>query len=479
MKTPATIPFCLLGALALLCLSAGPRPPKTSGGGAGVEPAVVPEYLFNLILCQPGPDRITVSVLAWEQLEGKLTYGLQPDALNLSSPVFPLRAGEPLLVPLRSLEPDSRYYYRFSYRFPGATDFEDDEVRSFHTCRKAGAPFRFVVQADSHLDTSTDVRVYQRTLANMLADQPDFLIDLGDTFMVDKFGPFYQRAESQYKAQRYHLGRIGHSVPIFLTLGNHDGETAARLTGQPDSMPLWSLAMRKKYFANPEPAEGTIYTGNIQPLPGAGLLQDYYAWEWGGALFVVLDPFWPTTQRSGQDNWSMTLGETQYRWLTTTLQQSRSPFKFIFIHHLVGGLGKDARGGITPAPYMEWGGRNADGTDGFKDHRPGWDLPIHGLLVKHQVSIVFHGHDHLYAMEELDGIIYQEVPQPGHPGGGTRSAADYQYTGVIHGSPGHVRVGVAPDHCTVELIRASLPGVTRPEEPNGSVVHRYRLPVRK
>ena len=41
--------------------------------------------------------------------------------------------------------------------------------------------------------------------------------------MVDKFGKFYTRAESQYLGQRYYKGRIAHSVPIFMVLGNHDG----------------------------------------------------------------------------------------------------------------------------------------------------------------------------------------------------------------------------------------------------------------
>ncbi|HMV46563.1 MAG TPA: hypothetical protein PLD20_05060 [Blastocatellia bacterium] len=57
----------------------------------------------------------------------------------------------------------------------------------------------------------------------------------------------------------------------------------------------------------------------------------------------------------------------------------------------------------------------SNGKDGLKGHRPGWELPIHQLLVKHKVSAVFHGHDHLFAKEELDGIVYQEVSQPGHP----------------------------------------------------------------
>jgi hypothetical protein len=32
------------------------------------------------------------------------------------------------------------------------------------------------------------------------------------------------------------------------------------------------------------------------------------------------------------------------------------------------------------------------------------------------VGIVFKGHDHLYVKQELDGIIYQTLPQPSHPG---------------------------------------------------------------
>lgn len=461
----------------LLCIAAGPKPPRGGGGGgAGVEPAVVPDYLFNLVLCRPGADRITVSILAWQNLEGHLSYGLQPDALEQQSPILKLRAGEPLHVPLENLQPNTRYFYRFNYRFPDSAEPCQDEVRTFHTQRSPSDPFRFVIQADSHLDVSTSVQVYQQTLANMLEDQPDFLIDLGDTFMVDKFGPFYARAESQYKAQRYHLGRIAHSVPLFLTLGNHDGETAARLTGQPDRMPLWSLGMRKKYFANPELDPASIYSANPVPHPDAGPLQNHYAWEWGSALFVVLDPFWPTSERGGHDNWSPTLGATQYQWLKTTLERSKSPFKFIFIHHLVGGLGRDARGGVTPAPYMEWGGKNEDGSEGFREHRPGWELPIHQLLVKHQVSIVFHGHDHLYAKEELDGVVYQEVPQPGHPSGGTRSAEDYKYTGVILGSSGHLRVTVEPESTTVDYIRTAVPGLTKEDAVNRSTAHHYTIP---
>lgn len=441
------------------------------GGGAGVEPAVVPPYLFNLWLCRPGADSVSISVLAWEDMEGYIAYGETETALGARSQVVKLTAGEPQTVVLASLRPDTPYHYRWVYRRSSSAAATEDAVRSFHTQRAAGKKFSFVVQADSHLDTSTDVRVYQQTLANMLEDQPDFMVDLGDTTMVDKFGSFYIRASSQYLAQRYYMGRMAHSVPVYFTLGNHDGEKGERLTGKPDSMPLWSLGMRKKFFPNPEP--GGIYSGNSIPFEQAGLLQNYYAWEWGSALFVVLDPFWSTTSRKAEDNWSMTLGEAQYRWLSSTLQASRAPFKFVFIHHLVGGLGRDVRGGAGISQLMEWGGQNADGTPGFATHRPGWEMPIHALFVKHGVSIVFHGHDHLYVQEERDGIIYQEVPQPGHPSGGTRSAEEYGYTGSIFGSSGHLRVTVKPEVTQVDYVRSLVPSVTRDSLANRTVQHTY------
>ncbi len=70
------------------------------------------------------------------------------------------------------------------------------------------------------------------------------------------------------------------------------------------------------------------------------------------------------------------------------------------------------RGGVEVARLWEWGGENTEGEDEFAKQRPGWEMPIHDLLVKHGVSIVFHGHDHLFIKQDLDGIVYQEVPQP-------------------------------------------------------------------
>ncbi|MFM7261657.1 MAG: metallophosphoesterase family protein, partial [bacterium] len=343
----------------------------------------------------------------------------------------------------------------------------------------AANPFTFVIQADSHLDQGVTPKVYEQTLANMVAAKADFFVDLGDTFMVDKRGQDYERSEPQYDAQRYYFGLACHSMPLFMVLGNHDGEKGDVGRGIAE----WSYNERVSRF--PEPLiDGTMYTGSTAMNDGRGA--NYYAFEWGDALVVVLDPFWSTTERSrgggeggggggggagGGPNvekleptdasWSRTLGRAQYDWLAETLAKSRAKQKFIFIHHLVGGIGgQAARGGVESARYFEWGGDNADGSDGFAQRRADWPMPIHDLLVKNGVSAVFHGHDHLYVHSTLDGIHYQCVPQPGNLAGNTRSAEEYGYaSGTLHGSPGHLRVSMnAMGNAKVEFVRTAIAG---------------------
>ena len=54
-------------------------------------------------------------------------------------------------------------------------------------------------------------------------------------------------------------------------------------------------------------------------------------------------------------------------------------------------------------------------------------------------------------------MIYQEVPQPGHPRGTTRSAAEYGYRGgVILPSSGILRVRVTPTETAVDYLQTKL-----------------------
>ena len=175
--------------------------------------------------------------------------------------------------------------------------------------------------------------------------------------------------------------------------------------------------------------------------------------KWGDALFVALDPYWFTHSRSrkADGGWGRTLGEEEYLWLKETLEQSSSIFKFVFIHDLVGGTEDSMRGGAEAAKYFEWGGDDPDSRYLFDEMRPGWGEPIHELLKRSGVNIVFHGHDHFFAHQEYDGVTYQLVPQPSRSTGGdsTRMANEYGYNqGSFLPSSGYLKVAVT-SHTTV------------------------------
>jgi hypothetical protein len=144
----------------------------------------------------------------------------------------------------------------------------------------------------------------------------------------------------------------------------------------------------------------------------------------------------------------------------------------------VGGLDGQMRGGIEAAPYYEWGGANGDGTPGFAQHRPGWGKPTHQVLVDSQVTAVFHGHDHLYANQVLDGIVYQEVPQPSavNTQSGPSLAAQYHYaSGTIVSSSGHLRITVSPASVKGEYVRAWPPASETATRRNGEVAHSWTV----
>ncbi|MBL0927109.1 MAG: metallophosphoesterase [Phycisphaerales bacterium] len=465
----------------------------------------VPEHRFNIILVRPTRNSITVSVVSNSSgpVEGHVEHGEAPEEageprLGHRTPTQTLRPGEPANFVLDRLKPGARYAYRWRWKEPGQTGFTAGELSSFRTPAEPGTSFVFTITADSHLDPNVTPAVYRRALLNALADRPDFHIDLGDTFMVDKRSDF-RDALPQYRAQRYYFGQLCHSAPLFLVLGNHDGEAGYAMRGA-GSIAEWSFNQRTAFFPPPEitAADGRspFYTGRTAMSDGRAA--NYYAFTWGDAQFIVLDPFWSTTSRprgggragpdadtaGTDDNWARTLGKEQYDWLTRTLDSSSCRLRFVFIHHLVGGLGRANRGGVESSTMFEWGGNNADGTPGFAARRPGWELPIHDLLARHRVSAVFHGHDHLYVRSARDAVVYQCVPQPGNVAGGTRSAAEYGYrSGTILGSPGHLRVRVGPDGATVDFVRAAAEapadgprGRRADPEPNGKVVHSYSIP---
>lgn len=429
---------------------------------------VTTDSVNNIILGCPTDNSILGKAIADFDMDSYLVYGKQPGLLSEKSTVISSKAGEMIEYNLTNLAPDTQYYYQRMYRKTGTIEYKIQQSGQFHTQRKGGSKFVFTIQADPHRDENSDLPLYETALKNILTDLGDFHIDLGDTFMGEKLGRTKEGTLKRYLEDRAYFAKISSAIPLFLVNGNHDGECGWNQQKNSDNIAIWASTNRLKLFPSPTP--GSFYSGTT---PGAG---NYYSYTWGDALFITLDPFWFTEKKAqgNEDGWNYTLGKTQYDWLKNTLETSHAKFKFVFIHNLVGGYGKDSRGGAEAAKFFEWGGSNFDGSYGFDQKRSGWGKPIHQLLVDNHVSAVFHGHDHFYAKQELDGIIYQLVPQPSHPGSDVRNASEYSYLkGLFLPPAGHLRVSVSSTEVKVEYVKASL------GQNNGIIADSYTIPLSK
>ena len=264
-----------------------------------------------------------------------------------------------------------------------------------------------------------------------------------------------------------------------LALGTHDGESGRYDDGSDDCLAVWSNLMRKRYFPNPVPDD--FYTGNNTPKPHCGLLQDYYAWEWGDALFVVLDPFRNSIrQRGGGDGWGWSLGLAQYQWLEQTLEQSRAKFKFVFIHNLLSG-DQASRGGVEVAAFNEWGGKNPDGTRGLQATPPrlghagspiACAQPRRGGLQGARQFLRPAGTRRNCLSNDSPAELCRERPHP-------RSGELWiQARARFWAIPGIVRVMVSPGQVKVDYIRSCLPQDETAQRKNGAVADRCKLESR-
>lgn len=332
-----------------------------------------PESLDGgVLLGNPTEDSITLSIYSDNKTELFIEYGLHPDNLNSRTDSVTVKSQSLVEVTIDNLIPATKYYYRSSLR--GVTG-------SFFTSKPENTTFSFIIEADPHFDDASSIEVYKKALVEMGKLDPDFMMDLGDASMAEKLSKTNEAILERFQLVRSYWDDIGHSVPIFMVLGNHDGEAG------------WNSSfiskIRDEYFINPK-----------------GLTDFIYTFTWGDVRIISINPYEYHDKKPKGDNWEWSLGKEQYDWLEETLKKNKSKHTLLFIHNLVGGISRANRGGKDAAQLYEWGG------DEFKTYRHGWKQPIHDMLVEYGIDIVFHGHDHFYAKEELDGIIYQLVPQP-------------------------------------------------------------------
>jgi len=497
----STLAWLLMPAMAQ---NSGPEGSGRQGQGRGhrrgaedyvLPPELAAFNLLSLVLGRVSDRSVTVSALAKEPAEGFFEYGDASGNYTRKTGLITFPAGQPVEMAFDNLKPDTEYFYRLQSRQPGDATFQARPECRFHTQRTTGSTFTFAIQGDSHPERPqmSDPDLYARTLLNAAADKPDFYICMGDDFSVDTLQTVNaDTVAERYTLQRPFLGLVTQSAPLFLLNGNHEQASLFNFnqTDVRHDVAVLAQNARNRYF--PTPAPDGFYTGDTAPLRSIGLLKDYYAWTWGDALFVVLDNYWQSpvqvdnglheeegggssngngqAGRKNHDWWGLTLGDAQYHWFKRTLEQSNARYKFVFAHHVMG----SGRGGVDECDLFEWGGRNKRGDWEFSEQRPGWELPVHQLMVKHGVTIFFQGHDHLFARQERDGIVYQEVPMPADWGYFAYNEDHYQ-SGVKLPNSGHLRVTVSPEQAKVDYVRCFLPKDESVQQKTGDIANSYAI----
>ena len=427
----------------------------------------------SVILGSPTAGEITASVLTNVNAQVTMQWGEASGAYTNKSAPLTCDGVRPAVFVLDGLQADTRYYYQVCWQADGEEAMPLEEA-SFHTARATGETFQFVIQSDSHLKNKADEDLYAQSMANMASLQPDFVFDLGDAFINDldskgEAAP-YEAIAGNYRAQLPYFSIVARSAPLFLAIGNHEGEYGAILNGEPDNLAITSTKARTLYYPNPVP--NAFYSGNTETEPGIGAPENYFAFTWGDALFVSIDPYrYSTIDPYGKGNgWDWTLGKAQYDWFCDTLENSCAKYKFVFSHHAIGNI----RGGAEIATLYEWGGYDKNGAYRFDEMRPDWGKPVQQVMAENDVTVFFQGHDHLFAREVVDGVVYQTLPKPAErePDAQNNFGA-YPNADLLMNS-GFLNVTVAPEGVTVEYYRNYFVS-TGSQEGNTGVVYRYAI----
>lgn len=453
-------------------------------------------FTYNTILGRPSKNSIAVSVLSQSSGVAYVEYGTSGKTFPSKSAQLQIQPGNPTVFELKNLRPNQKYFYRVRSKQASEKTFAMSKNYFFQTQRSLNKGFTFSLHGDTHPERAGkmfNVDLYKVTLANIASQNNDFHILMGDDFSIDpiiaKRQATKENVEKIYQTHREWLSALGATTPIFLVNGNHEQAAQYLLDGSTSNPAVLAGNARNKFF--PQPAPDGFYTGDELEVPGIGKLRDYFAWNWGDALLITLDPYWhskyavdnvagvtteenSTNKKSGSgaqkvnDLWQVGIGDAQYAWFKKTLEDSNAKYIFVFTHHVMG----TGRGGVEVSTNYEWGGKDPKGVTTFKEQRPNWELPIHDLMVKHKVSIFFQGHDHIFVTQERDGLIYQSMPNPADGTFSMFNDSAYK-SGTKAPNSGHVRVSVNPEVAKVEyFLSARSSDVSRK---NMTVAHSYEV----
>ncbi|MFO8036495.1 MAG: metallophosphoesterase family protein [Anaerolineales bacterium] len=233
-------------------------------------------------------------------------------------------------IPLMGLVPKTTYEYQVS--LDGSSQWRPSRPAVFSTAPDASHAFRVAVYGD----TRTQVEQHREVVKSMLKNEPDILLHTGD--LVASGRNYADWGEQFFRP----LADLIAQIPCYPTLGNHEYNGSEK---------MW-------YY-------------DFFSLPGN---EQWYAFTYGCARFVVLD-----------SNVDFSPGSPQRSWLMKEFKSpgyGNSKWQIVLLHH---------------PPY----------TSGA---HPGDERPVADYLVplfeEHGVDMVFSGHNHHYERSFKGGIYY-------------------------------------------------------------------------
>ncbi|MCP4592122.1 MAG: hypothetical protein GY842_15415 [bacterium] len=421
-----------------------------------------------------------------------------PTSPNVSAIVSTSDTSATLELAITGLQANRKYYYLVQYETTDAPGVWMDmpEIGEFYSQRTAGQSFSFCVLADPHWATlhpgSPHEWTAQQALQRILEHGGfDFCIDLGDSACPNSMDSA-EEGLSFYAEYRAYMAGITRKMPTFVVLGNHEREAGffqrgAGLQRMPNGLgptdyhQRWATEARLRFVPNPQ---GDTYPEGGEGAPGYDTadewapdydpgdpqawydpthitsdLQNFYAWTWGDALFIVLDPHRYTKvglTRVPTDPSDWTLGPTQMIWLQNVLAASAARWKFVLSHHQVGGFVKSGFG----KAYGR--GSAVEARDPEREQ-----YAVQQLMEQHGVQFFVYGHDHAFCDSVERGVHYLQCGRPTNVsswytttpemrdsyGDLLIQGQDKEWIRALYNVVGYTQFHVTPDSVTMKWIR--------------------------
>ena len=260
--------------------NAGPAAPE---GGAGRTPSLRGAPL----LFAPTANGFGVSVVLEAGEPANLGVRIRADdAADWTDVLSPdVRAPDLAQWRVAGLTAGTRYRYQILARDAEAVLYEGTVM----TQRPPGASFSFAMVSDTHVgaeSTFTNQGVPATLSAASVAigaAAPDFMVNLGDVLDFHQYGfneppPDTSIARAAYLNYRSLLADTTANAAHYEVLGGWDSEAGCDTPDEVDR----SRSQRLLYVPGPDPA--------TYP-EGGSTFENYYAFTWGDALFVMLDVF--------------------------------------------------------------------------------------------------------------------------------------------------------------------------------------------